>query len=56
MTQIQPTSQATQIVVEDDRTGLSIETLRRALSDNLFYLQGAFPDVGCICVIGNYSI
>ncbi|MGL5874310.1 MAG: glycogen/starch/alpha-glucan phosphorylase [Xenococcaceae cyanobacterium] len=45
MTQIQPTSQATQIVVEDDRTGLSIETLRRALSDNLFYLQGAFPGV-----------
>ena len=31
------------IQVEDDRTGLSIETLRRALADNLFYLQGKFP-------------
>ncbi|WP_239121538.1 MULTISPECIES: glycogen/starch/alpha-glucan phosphorylase [Spirulina sp. CCY15215] len=31
-----------QIIVEDDRTGLSIETLRRAVADNLFYLQGKF--------------
>lgn len=31
--------------IEDDRTGLSIETLRRALADNLFYLEGAFPGV-----------
>jgi starch phosphorylase len=45
MTQLQPTSQAVQIVVEDDRTGLNIETLRRALADNLFFLQGAFPGV-----------
>ena len=29
--------------VEDDRTGLSIETLRRALADNLFYIQGRLP-------------
>jgi starch phosphorylase len=29
--------------VEDDRTGFSIETLRRALADNLFYIQGKFP-------------
>ncbi|NEZ62169.1 glycogen/starch/alpha-glucan phosphorylase [Leptolyngbyaceae cyanobacterium CCMR0082] len=29
--------------VEDDRTGLSIETLRRALADNLFYVQGKYP-------------
>ncbi|MEL7501731.1 MAG: glycogen/starch/alpha-glucan phosphorylase [Cyanobacteria bacterium J06554_6] len=29
--------------VEDDRTGLSVETLRRALADNLFYVQGKFP-------------
>ncbi|MFY9987919.1 MAG: hypothetical protein WAK31_24390, partial [Chthoniobacterales bacterium] len=28
--------------VEDDRTGLSVETLRRALADNLFYVQGKF--------------
>lgn len=26
--------------VEDDRTGMTIETLRRAFADNLFYLQG----------------
>ncbi len=30
---------------EDDRTGLSISTLRRAISDNLFYLQGKFPAI-----------
>src|SRR5260221_12428658 len=28
--------------VEDDRTGLSVETLRRALAENLFYVQGEF--------------
>ena len=31
------------IHVEDDRTGLSIETLKRAFLDNLFYIQGKFP-------------
>ena len=31
--------------VEDDRTGTSIETLRRALADNLFYTQGKFPEI-----------
>ena len=31
--------------VEDDRTGLSVETLRRALADNLFYIQGKWPGV-----------
>ncbi len=31
------------IRVEDDRTGLSIETLKRAFLDNLFYIQGKFP-------------
>jgi glycogen phosphorylase len=35
----------TQIQVEDDRTGLSLATLRRALADNLFYLQGKFPGI-----------
>jgi glycogen phosphorylase len=29
-----------QIQVEDDRTGMSVETLKRAILDNLFYLQG----------------
>src|SRR5258708_8898160 len=28
--------------VEDDRTGMSVEALRRALADNLFYVQGKF--------------
>ena len=30
----------TQIQVEDDRTGMSVETLKRALADNLYYVQG----------------
>jgi len=33
------------IKVEDDRTGLSVETLRRAFADNLFYIQGKFPGI-----------
>lgn len=36
---------ASNIVVEDDRTGLSISTLRHALADNLFYIQGKYPEV-----------
>jgi starch phosphorylase len=31
--------------VQDDRTGLSVPTLRRALADNLFYVQGKFPEI-----------
>jgi starch phosphorylase len=33
------------ILIEDDRTGTSQETLRRAVLDNLFYIQGKFPDI-----------
>jgi starch phosphorylase len=33
------------IEVEDDRTGLSVTTLKRALADNLFYLRGKFPGI-----------
>jgi len=33
------------IKVEDDRTGLSVETLKRAFADNLFYIQGKFPGI-----------
>ncbi|MEM7773463.1 MAG: glycogen phosphorylase, partial [Cyanobacteria bacterium P01_A01_bin.37] len=33
------------IQIEDDRTGLRVETLRRAMADNLFYIQGKFPEV-----------
>jgi glycogen phosphorylase len=31
--------------IEDDRTGLSVETLKRALIDNLFYVQGKFREI-----------
>src|SRR5215471_21389160 len=31
-----------QIIVEDDRTGTHIETLKRAILDNLFYIAGRF--------------
>lgn len=43
----QPINQTlqSQIQIEDDRTGLSIETLRRAMADNLFYIQGKFPAI-----------
>ena len=30
-------------VVEDDRTGVGVETLRRAIQDNLFYRCGNVP-------------
>lgn len=33
------------IRVEDDRTGLSVETLKRAISDNLRYCQAKFPEI-----------
>jgi glycogen phosphorylase len=38
-------SQRPESAVEDDRTGLSVATLRRALADNLFYVQGKFPEI-----------
>jgi len=31
-----------QIIIEDDRTGLHVETLKRAVLDNLFYIAGRF--------------
>jgi starch phosphorylase len=31
--------------IEDDRTGLSVETLRRAFADNLFYIQGKYDEI-----------
>jgi len=33
------------VEVEDDRTGLSVETLKRAIADNLFYIQGKYPNI-----------
>jgi starch phosphorylase len=34
---------APKVLVEDDRTGMSVETLRRAMADQLFYIQGRYP-------------
>jgi starch phosphorylase len=33
------------IQIEDDRTGISLETLKRAFMDNLFYIQAKFPKI-----------
>jgi glycogen phosphorylase len=33
------------LATEDVRTGLAVETLKRAFSDNLFYAQGKFPAI-----------
>jgi len=42
---IESNLESTATNIEDDRTGLSIPTLRRALADNLFYIQGKFPRI-----------
>ena len=34
-----------QFIIEDDRTGIEIETLKRAFLDNLYYLQARIPEV-----------
>lgn len=33
------------IQIEDDRTGIDVETLKRAFLDNLFYIQAKFPKI-----------
>jgi starch phosphorylase len=33
------------IQIEDDRTGINVETLKRAFLDNLFYIQAKFPHI-----------
>ena len=33
------------IIIEDDRTGIEKETLKRAFLDYLYYLQGRIPEV-----------
>ena len=38
-------SQCQNPAVEDDRTGLSVATLKHALADNLFYVQGKFREI-----------
>jgi starch phosphorylase len=40
-----PNSAQSTVLVEDDRTGLNIETIKRAFLDNLFYIQGKFPAI-----------
>jgi starch phosphorylase len=42
---VEPSKTQNQVQVEDDRTGLNIQTLRRAMADNLFYIQGKFPEI-----------
>src|SRR5450432_1610055 len=39
----QPISAASPTEIEDDRTGLGKDALRRAFLDNLYYVQGKFP-------------
>ncbi len=39
------TDAETLVRIEDDRTGTSIETLRRAMADHLFYTIGRFPEL-----------
>jgi glycogen phosphorylase len=41
-------TQEVKVLVEDDRTGLSVETLKRAFLDNLFYIQGKFPEIATL--------
>jgi glycogen phosphorylase len=33
------------ILVEDTRTGLTVETLKKAIQNNLFYVQGKYPEI-----------
>ncbi|MES1025543.1 glycogen/starch/alpha-glucan phosphorylase [Gloeocapsa sp. BRSZ] len=40
-----PNHQVENLQIEDDRTGLSVECLKRAFLDNLFYVQGKFPKI-----------
>lgn len=43
-----PNSQVETVRVEDDRTGLSVATIKRAFLDNLYYVQGKFPQLATI--------
>ena len=38
-------SDKNQFIIEDDRTGIEKETLKRAFLDNLYYLQGRIPEL-----------
>ncbi len=41
----QKASSSVQALVEDTRTGLSVETLKKAILNNLFYVQGKYPEI-----------
>jgi len=43
--QTQSNSQPSNVRVEDDRTGISVSTLRRAFADQLFYIQGKYESI-----------
>ncbi len=40
-----PITPKANVIIEDDRTSLSVEALKRALKDNLYYIQGKFPSI-----------
>ncbi|MBD1844901.1 glycogen/starch/alpha-glucan phosphorylase [Cyanobacteria bacterium FACHB-63] len=35
-------------LLRDDRTGLDVETLKRSILNNLFYVQGKFPEIAAL--------
>lgn len=37
-----------QIQQDDDRTGVCLDTLKQAILDNLFYVQGKFPEIATL--------
>ena len=39
------TTVSSNVQIEDDRTGISVETIKRAFLDNLYYVQAKFPKV-----------
>src|SRR3990167_9087813 len=39
------TATATSETIEDDRTGIEVETLRRAIADNLYYMLFRYPGI-----------
>lgn len=41
--EVKESSSKDTVIVEDDRTGVDVATLRRAIQDNLFYRCGNFP-------------
>ncbi len=48
MTIFQKKPQERQIIIEDDRTSLEVATIKRAIADNLYYLQGKLPQTATI--------